>query len=215
MKATPCFGGQLRGFVQDLEADPIADERGHIFADDHLAAQPFRQHRDDALYHRRIGIGSWNDFGADDHLGRIEQVDAEEIAAKRIASSARHLRDRQARGTRRHDRFGTPAVVDQLEKLPLERQIFGQRLEHNRRLANRAGEIAVVGAHREPLRDRFRARIVLCVRESQGGFFAGPRQQRDAVTSPRQYASRARAHGAVGADNHDLVVVGQAALRSW
>ncbi len=158
------LGGQLRSLVQNFEADPIPDERRHVLGDDPLAPQPFRQHRDDVLYDGRIGVRSRNYFGADDHVRRIEQMHAEKIAAERIAPPTRHLCDRQSRRSGRDDRLRPPALVDQLEELFLERQIFSERLEDNRRLANRAAKVSIVRAQRNPLRDRFRARVVLRVR---------------------------------------------------
>ncbi len=203
------LGGQLRSLVQDLEADPIADERRHVLGDDHLAPQPLRQHRDDVLHDRGIGVGSRNHFGADDHVRRIEQMHAEKIAAKRIATPARHLRDRQSRRSGRDDRLRTPALVDQLEELFFQRQVFRKRFEHDRRLANRAAEVGVIRAQRDSLGDRFSARIVLRIRQSFSGLSRRPREHRDVVPGAGEDASRAGTHRAVRADNYDLVVVGQ------
>ncbi len=66
------LGGELRNFVQHLEADAISDERGTIFGDDNLASEPLGQHRDDGLEHRGVGVNAGNHFGADDHVRRIE-----------------------------------------------------------------------------------------------------------------------------------------------
>ena len=90
-----------------------------------------------------------------------------------------------------------------------EWQVFGERLEDDRRLADRAAEVGVVGAERDSLGDRLRARVVLRVRQPFRRFARRSRQHRDVVSGAGEDASRARTHRAVRADNYDLVVLGQ------
>ncbi len=143
-KRDPVLRRELRGFVQDLEADSIADERRHVLRHDHLAPEPLREHRNNLLNDRRLSIRPRNYFSTDDHMRWIEKMDTEKIAPERFASVARHPRDRKPRRSGRDDRIGAPVLIYQFEEMFLERQIFRERLENQSRLANRLREVVVV-----------------------------------------------------------------------
>ena len=76
-----------------------------------------------------------------------------------------------------------------------------------------SAKVGIVRANRDSLRDRLRTRIVLHVGQTRRRLVARPRQHRDVVSRARKHTSRARAHRPVRADNYDLIVVGQLALR--
>ena len=141
-------------------------------------------------------------------------MDTQKIAAEGFAAAGRHRRDRESRRTGRDDRVRTAILIDQREELFLERQILRQRLENQARFADRPRQVVVVGAERDTLRDRVGPGVILHVEQGRGGLVAGAREQRDGVARAREYASGAGAHGAVGTDNYDLVVLGQVILRS-
>ncbi len=134
---------------------------------------------------------------------------AEKMLAKRVAAPFDHLGDRETRRSGRDNRIRAAVAIDQLEEVALERKVLGQRFEYEARLANRALEVGVVAAELDMVGDGLGARGILRGPHSGLGLVALAREHRYLKTRAGEDTGRARAHGAISAQNHNLDIVAQ------
>ena len=140
----------------------------------------------------------------DDDVRRVEEVQAHEMAAERIAPPFRELVDREAGGDRRHDRVRTPRLLDAIEHLLLEREVLGQRLEHQ----IRRGQLRVqllVAPDVCAVRDGLGAHLLDGGLEALLRLVPAARQERHAGNRLGEERARAVAHRAVRTEHHDVL----------
>src|SRR5467141_495678 len=116
-------------------------------------------------------------------MGRVIEMNPDEVAAQRVTQAFNETGDRKARGVGRDHRIGLTAAVELLEELALEVRILSQRLKNNRRLRNRARHIVLVGAKRNAFTDSLCASSVLRGLQRQAGLVEVAREHRDMVAS--------------------------------
>jgi len=73
-KCDAMLRGQLGRSLRTLKPTRLPTKRGPILGDNHLAAEPFGEHREGGFQNRGIGVRDQDHFGADDHVRRIEQM---------------------------------------------------------------------------------------------------------------------------------------------
>ena len=102
-----------------VDADVIGDEVRRVFRDHDAFAEPAIREPRHELDGRGIGVGRWNQLEEMQVARRIEEVCAEKVAPKVVASPFGERRDRNAARVRRHDRARPADAVDALEQRPL------------------------------------------------------------------------------------------------
>ena len=156
-----------------------------------------------------------NQFGADDYVGRIVQMDTEEMTPERLAQAARHLIDGEAGGVGRDDRIGRAKFIDLREKFALERQLLGERFEDQPRFRHRARQIGIVGAERDTLLDGFGARRVLGGLQRLARLVEVAREHGDVVARTGEDGGGGRTHRTAGAQYDYFVGIHPGCLRIW
>ncbi len=197
--------GELRRLVQDLEAHAVAREPGRVGRADHHAAELLVRIRVDELDELRVRVLAGDELRADDDVRWIEEVQAEEVLAERLAPALGQGVDREAARDRGHDRVGAPDLVDPLEHASLEFEVLGERLEDDVGLGDRRVEVLVVVAGVDPIGHRARPDRVDGHFEPRVGLVFPAREERDARYGGREESAAAVSHRAIRAEDDDVV----------
>ncbi len=97
-------------------------------------------------------------------------------------------------------------MIDAMEKLVLEREVFGQGLEDQRGFGDRAVHVVVIGAERYVVGQSFGLGDRLGVGQALARLGEVARQHRDVTSAAGEHRGGTAAHRAVGSENDYLVV---------
>ncbi len=122
--------GHLCALVEHLEADSVAGERRRVLGPHHLSAEARAAEGLEEVEHGRIGVDVGDELGADDHVRRVEEVQAAEIGPEVVRASRGETVDREPGAHRGHHGPRATMRLDEVEHVPLDRQILGDGLEH-------------------------------------------------------------------------------------